>query len=192
MQRIAHRGLVWYRFAGPGPAFEHALVTRLGGVSAPPFAALNLGSTVGDDPAAVAENHHRLWDALALSPEQVVSPHQVHGKRVAQVSTARGGCVIAETDAFITATPGLALLLRFADCTPVLLYDAMQRAAGLIHAGWRGVAAGVVPATVQAMTGAFGTRPATLWAGIGPAIGPEHYEVGREVVAVKKKERKEK
>ncbi|MBN1874089.1 MAG: peptidoglycan editing factor PgeF, partial [Anaerolineae bacterium] len=108
--------------------------------------------------------------------------HQVHGRRVVRVTARDGGTVIPETDALITDTPGLALLLRFADCTPVLFYDACRHVAGLAHAGWRGVAAGVVPATVQAMGAAFGTQPADLWAGIGPAIGLEHYAVGPEVV----------
>ena len=73
-------------------------------------------------------------------------------------------------------------MLRFADCTPVLFYDPVHHAAGLAHAGWRGTAAGIVPATVEAMRAHFGTTPDALWAGIGPAIGPEHYAVGAEVV----------
>lgn len=158
------------------------MVTRLGGVSEGPYTALNLGGTVGDAPEDVAENHRRLYTALAVSPEAVVSPHQVHANRVALVEAADGGRVIPETDALITRTPGLTLLLRFADCVPVLFYDRAHHAAGLAHAGWRGVAAGVAPATVRAMTHAFGTRPEELWVGVGPAIGPDHYAVGPEVV----------
>lgn len=182
MQRIEREGLVWYQFTGPGPLLEHAALTRLGGASQAPFTALNLGSTVGDDPAAVAENYRRVCRALDLSPQQIVTPYQVHGSRVVQVDGAHGGSVIPGTDALITATPGLALLLRFADCTPVLFYDAEHHVGGLAHAGWRGVAAGVIPATVQALRAAFGSRPESLWAGIGPAIGRECYEVGAEVV----------
>ena len=121
-------------------------------------------------------------DAFDITSSQVVSPHQVHGKRVARVGQRDGGTVIPATDALITDESDVALLLRFADCTPVLFYDPVHRAAGLAHAGWRGVADGVAPATVQAMVDAFGTRPADLWTGIGPAIGPEHYVVGEEVV----------
>jgi hypothetical protein len=173
---------VWYRFQRPGGPFRHAILTRLGGASRGAFEALNLGSTVGDDPEAVAENHRRVFDALGFEPDRVVSPYQVHGCHVARVDGSHGGRVIPETDALITDTPGLGLLLRFADCVPVLLYDPDHRAAGLAHAGWRGTAAGVIPACVRAMTAAFGTRPRHLWAGIGPAIGPDHYEVGMEVV----------
>ena len=192
MQRIDHNGLVWYAFAGPGRDFvseagrptslRHACFTRLGGVSAGQWSALNLGSTVGDDPRAVQENHRRIFDTFGMTRAQVVSPYQVHGRNVVRVGARDGGMVIPATDALITDTPGLALLLRFADCVPVLFYDPVQRAVGLAHAGWRGVAAGVAVATVQAMTAAFGSRPEDVWAGIGPAIGPQHYRVGDEVV----------
>ncbi len=187
MERIDHNGLVWYAFAGPGRdsapgGFRHACFTRLGGVSAGQWSTLNLGSTVGDDPRAVQENHRRIFDAFGIARAQVVSPHQVHGRNVVRVGVEAGGTVIPATDALITDAPGVALLLRFADCVPVLFYDPVRRAAGLAHAGWRGVAAGVVPATVQAMAAAFGSRPEDLWAGIGPAIGPQHYSVGVEVV----------
>ena len=182
MKRIRHNNLVWYAFTGPGSAFKHACFTRLGGASKGQWASLNLGHTVGDDPGAVDENHRRLYEAFDISRAQVVSPHQVHGKDVVRVGARDGGTVVEATDALITDEAGVALLLRFADCTPVLFYDPVHRAAGLAHAGWRGVAAGVVPATVQAMVTAFGTRPADLWAGIGPAIGPQHYVVGSEVV----------
>ncbi|HNT76227.1 MAG TPA: peptidoglycan editing factor PgeF [Anaerolineae bacterium] len=184
MQRVQAEGLTWYTFSdAPSAPFRHALVTRLGGVSRGPLAALNLGSSVGDDPVAVAENHRLLFAALDLPRERVVSPHQVHGRRVARVGREDGGAIIPDTDALITNTPGTALLLRFADCAPVLLYDPVHRAAGLAHAGWRGAAGGVVAATLNAMYEVFGSRPGDMWAGIGPAIGPDHYIVGSEVVA---------
>ncbi|HOT90428.1 MAG TPA: peptidoglycan editing factor PgeF [Anaerolineae bacterium] len=182
MRRVEQNGLVWYTFDGPGFDFPHACFTRRGGVSAAPWAALNLGHTVGDDLAAVEENHRRVCEAFGITRTQIVSPHQVHGCNVVRVGVEDGGCVIPATDALITDAPGVALLLRFADCTPILFYDPAQRALGLAHAGWRGIAAGVVPATVAAMQAAFGTRPADVWAGIGPTIGPQHYSVGVEVV----------
>lgn len=174
--------LVGYAFDSPGQRFQHALLTRLGGVSERPFAALNLGSTVGDAPAAVQENLRRVRALWQLQPSQVVSPHQVHGRRVARVGLAEGGQIIPETDALMTDTPGLALLLRFADCVPVLFYDSTRHVAALAHAGWRGVAAGVAPVTVAALQATFGSRPEELWAGIGPSIGPDHYIVGADVV----------
>ncbi len=182
MQRVQHDGLVWYTFAEPGLDFMHACLTRLGGVSQGPWSTLNLGSTVGDDPQAVQENHRRVFAAFGITPAQVVSPHQVHGCHVAHVTREDGGRVIPATDALITATPGVVLLLRFADCTPILFFDPLRRALGLAHAGWRGVVAEVAAATVQAMGAAFGTQAADLWVGIGPTIGPQHYSVGPEVV----------
>jgi len=182
MQRIHHNGLVWYAFDGPGRDFIHGCLTRLGGVSEGQWSALNLGSTVGDDPRAVQENHRLIFDAFGMTRAQVVSPFQVHGRNVVRVGARDGGMVIPAADALITGAPGVALLLRFADCVPVLFYDPVQRVVGLAHAGWRGAAAGVVPATVQALAAAFGSRPEDVWAGIGPAIGPQHYSVGVEVV----------
>ncbi len=182
MRRYHIDGLAWYAFQEIGEVLEHAFITRLGGVSTGPFTSLNLGSAVGDDPTAVAENHRRVCAALALKREQVVSPHQVHGNSVRQVHRGDGGTIIPETDALMTNEPGVALLLRFADCTPVLLYDSEHHAITLIHAGWRGVAAAIAPTAVQAMQMAFATRPAALWAGIGPAIGPQHYAVTEDIV----------
>ncbi len=182
MQRIQRSGLIWYTFSAPDAEFSHAIVTRQGGVSHPPFSTLNLGSTVGDESTAVSENHRRMLNVLGLAREQVVSPHQVHGRRVVRVGSADGGRVIPKADALMTNEPGVVILMRFADCTPVLFYDTTQRIVALAHAGWRGVVAGVIPATVQAMMEAFGTRPSDLWAGIGPAIGMHHYPVGEEVI----------
>ena len=182
VERCQRNGLVWYQFSEIAAGVEHALLTRLGGVSAGHLASLNLGSTVGDAPAAVAENHRRVFAAFEVRRETVVTPYQVHGRHVVRVEAEDGGRLIEGTDALITAAPEVALLLRFADCAPVLFFDPVQRALGLAHAGWRGVAAGVIPATVQAMQAAFDTDPATLWAGIGPAIGPQHYAVGPEVL----------
>jgi len=174
--------MVWYTFEGPGPRLRHALLSRQGGVSKGPFASLNLGSTVGDDSEAVAENHQRVLKAFGITRAQVISPHQVHKNQVTQVSDQDGGHIIPETDALMTNEPGLAILMRFADCTPVLLYDPARQAIALAHAGWRGVASMIISETVHAMAAAFGTQAGDLWAGVGPAIGPEHYAVGPEVV----------
>ncbi|MGC9349252.1 MAG: peptidoglycan editing factor PgeF [Anaerolineae bacterium] len=175
-------GVTWYRFAQPDSGFRHALITRLGGVSSSPYSSLNLGGTVGDDAKDVRENHRRAFAALDISETQVISPHQVHGAKVAEVGVRDAGKVIPDTDALITREQGVALLLRFADCVPVLFYDPVHRVAGLAHAGWRGVAAGVAPITVQAMMRRYGARPEDVWAGVGPSIGQHHYRVGVEVV----------
>jgi YfiH family protein len=183
MHRDDYKDIVLYRFTGlDGAGVTHAAVTRLGGVSQGDFATLNLGHTVGDDLDAVAENHRRLFAALGLEREQAVSPYQVHSANVTLVGHGHRGTVQPETDGLITTTPGVALLFRFADCVPLLLFDPVRRALALVHAGWRGAARGVVAAAIQAFSQYAGSQPEDLWAGIGPAIGPCCYQVGPEVV----------
>lgn len=185
MRRECRDGVLLYRFEGLRgfDSVDHAILTRVGGVSDAPFATLNLGHSVGDAPAAVAENHRRALGVVGIDPNRVVSPHQVHGARVAPVGPADRGTVKPETDALLTASPDVPLLMRFADCAPVLLFDPAHNVAALAHAGWRGAAAGVVGETVRAMQARFASQPGAMWAGIGPAIGPCCYEVGPEVIA---------
>lgn len=183
MDRVTADGVVSYRFPGLGDADDviHAVLTRIGGVSRGPYATLNLGHTVGDDLAAVQENHRRALEPLGLTPEQVVSPHQVHGAHAAIVGRQHRGTVCPETDALLTAESGVSLMMRFGDCTPILIFDPRRRVVGIVHAGWRGIVAGVIPSTVRTMSNQLGSHPGDVWAGIGPAIGPCCYEVGLDV-----------
>jgi hypothetical protein len=184
MRKENHDGIVLYRFpALNGKGVTHAALTRLGGVSRGAFATLNLGHTVGDDLAAVEENHRRVFSVLNLRREQIVSSYQIHSAQVRLVGEAHGGTVQPATDGLITTAPGIALLLRFADCMPLLLFDSVRHAVGLVHAGWRGVARGVVAAAVAAFVRRVGSRPADLWSGLGPAIGPCCYRVGPDVAS---------
>ena len=178
-------GIVLYRFEGLSEdgGIVHAVLTRIGGVSQPPYATLNLCRSDGEDPAAVKENLRRASRALGLEPGSFARPYQVHGTRVGVVGPADGGTIYPDTDALVTAAPAVPLLMCFGDCTPVLFFDPVRRAVGIAHAGWRGVAAGVVAATVRAMRDQLGCDPADVWAGIGPTIGPCCYAVGPEVVA---------
>jgi YfiH family protein len=182
MIRKAKNNIVWYEFEElEERGVPHAFLTRLGGVSAPPFDTLNLGHTVGDDPAAVEKNHDRVFTALEISREQVVSPFQVHGTQVRPVSQAHGGSVQYAIDGLLTATPSVALLLRFADCVPILLFDPTHRAIAVVHSGWKGTAGNIAAVAVEALVRYAESRPEELWAGIGPAIGPCCYEVGQEM-----------
>jgi hypothetical protein len=99
------------------------------------------------------------------------------------VTAQDGGQVVPATDALVTDTPGLALLLRFADCQPIILYDPVRQSLGLVHAGWRGLAQGIARRAVETMQEAFGANPADLLAGLGPAIGPCCYTVGDDVAS---------
>lgn len=162
---------------------SHGVFTRWGGVSEGPFHALNVGSTVGDDPEHVRANREQLAMALGVRDADTRTTWQVHGADVLIVR--RGdpaGWPPPQADGIITPDPGIPLVMRFADCVPLILYDPVQRVLGLAHAGWRGTVAGAGPATVERMAEVFGSKPGDILAGIGPSIGPCCYEVGDEVV----------
>lgn len=184
MLRRTVQGVAFYQFeALAGQAgLRHAISTRLGGVSPEPFASLNLTTARGDAPERVAENHRRLCVAVGVDPAALVSPQQVHAARVVRVGREDRGRIVPACDGLVTDEPGVALLLRFADCVPLIVYDPVRRAVGLAHAGWRGTVVGVAAALVEAMRQEFGCQPDDMIAGIGPAIGPCCYQVGPEVI----------
>ena len=173
-----------YRFDAldGGPRLAHAVFTRLGGVSLPPFASLNLGGTVGDDPQAVQANTERVCGALGIRPGQTVACHLTHSADVLVVWAAERGRVVGRGDALVTAEPGVMLSMRFADCVPIILHEPRRGAVGLAHAGWRGTLKNVAGATVGAMVNALGCSAQAITAVIGPAIGPCCYQVGLEVI----------
>lgn len=159
----------------PAPAGVRAACTlRSGGVSAPPFDSFNLASHVGDETAAVAENRARLRQLLQL-PSEPVWLEQAHACRVLDLDAASGAQ--GRADAAVTHAAGRVCVIQVADCLPVLLCAADGSAIGAAHAGWRGLAAGVLEATVRAL----GAPSTELLAWLGPAIGPAHFEVGEEV-----------
>jgi len=175
--------LVYYTF----PALErygellHAVTTRHGGVSGGPYSSLNLTRAVGDAPEAVEENLRRVAGTLGFRREDLVSPTQRHTANVHRVSRGDRGSICDGCDTLITDAPGVPVLLRFADCTPVFLYDPAHGAFAVVHSGWRGTVQAAASAAVHALTDAFGSRPADLVAAIGPSIGPCCYEVGPDV-----------
>lgn len=176
-------GIVFYRFRDPPWGdLPHGFLTRRGGVSAPPFASLNLSHSVGDDPQAVEENLRRAMAAAGLSPEEIVTAWLIHGNTVAVVDTRHRGKILEGVDGLITAERGLALLMRFADCIPVLLADPRLPAVGLLHVGWRGLAAGILESAVMAFEAELGCHPSALHAALGPGIGGCCYAVGPEVI----------
>lgn len=160
----------------------HAVTTRHGGVSPAPLASLNLSVRVGDTPENVHENLMRLHAALGLDPAATVDASQAQANSVARVTATERGTTIRMVDGLITNVRGIPLMLRFADCVPILLYDPLHQAIALAHAGWRGSVQKVVTNTVNAMCEAFDTSPRDLVACIGPSIGPCCYEVGQDVI----------
>ena len=154
--------------------------TRAGGTSAPPFDSLNLGRAAGDDPAAVDENRRRFVAALGGATPRWLS--QVHGRAVVRLWAADAAAQAPQADASITTDPGLACVVTVADCLPVLFAAPGGRGVGAAHAGWRGLAAGVLEASVDALCEAAACAPGEVCAWLGPCIGPRQFEVGADVL----------
>ena len=159
----------------------HALLTRRGGASCDPYRSLNVGASVGDDPDCVQENRLRALAIFNRKPESVPELFQVHSDRIMLGRPPVAGAPLPQADGVVTDLPALTLMMRFADCVPILMYDPVQRAAGIAHAGWKGTLAGVAARAVEAFRENFHSRPEDLLAGIGPSIGPDHYAVGGEL-----------
>lgn len=177
-----------FESSGIGIAFAE----RGGGVSEPPYSSLNLAAHVGDVPAHVDENRRRLLSAIGILTlgDRITTAEQVHGTRVAEVTAALAGAgaqaqgargPVPATDALWTRLPGTPLLLMFADCIPVILARPSVPAVAVVHAGWRGLAAGIVGTAARTLAALPGA--ADLCAYVGPHIGPCCYEVGPDVVS---------
>lgn len=171
------------------PGITAGFTGRKGGTGTPPYATLNLGLHVGDEPATVVRNRTLLAQALGTSLEAWTFGEQVHGDRVQQVAPfhrGRGTLTQAdafpEADAFIAAGKGTVLAALFADCVPLYFADPAHEAVGLAHAGWKGTVLGIARRTVEAMADAFGTKPESLHAAIGPSIGVCCYEVDNRII----------
>lgn len=189
LQESGGVALLRFDFLTEGTDAQAFFTTRRGGVSRPPYATLNVGLHVGDDPEAVRENRRRAWVATGCDAALVVGAQQVHGRRVHQVSRMDAGCgafdadsAIPGADALVTRERGLTLTAYYADCVPVLLLDPVSGAGGVAHAGWKGTTLKVAAAAVFDMAEACGLRPETCRAVIGPSIGPCCYEVDERVL----------
>jgi YfiH family protein len=184
MKRHQSNGLAYYTFEtlAAFPEVIHAVTTRHGGVSTGQYTSLNLTTGTGDEPAAVQENLRRTCAALNLRRGDLISPNQRHTANVQRVGRAERGQVFTGCDILITDEPGVPLLLRYADCTPVLIYDRAHHAFAVVHSGWRGTVQRAAAAAVNALSEAYGSRADELVAAVGPSIGPCCYEVGDDVV----------
>ena len=185
--RLTEADLV--RPAWPAPANVGALMTtRGGGVSTGPLASLNLGRTVGDAPEALEENRRRFGASLRVPGDGLSAParpvwlRQVHGADVLELDAHTPERPDEPADAAWTRTPGVACVVGAADCLPVLFAARDGRAVAAAHAGWRGLAAGVIEATVAALGRGAGVPPGELLAWLGPCIGPRQFEVGADVL----------
>jgi len=176
--------ICYFQFGQFDASIFHAFFTRNGGLSPEPWATLNMGGTVGDTKERVQENRKRGLAAMGREPASVYDVWQVHGIEVAVAESPR----LPETphlqaDVILTDKPGITLMMRFADCVPIMLHDPVRKVVGIVHAGWVGTVLGTVRYAVAAMENHFSSNPADIKAAIGPSIGPDHYEVGPDVVS---------
>ena len=158
------------------------MTTRAGGSSEAPFDHMNLRHGLGDDPAAVTANQTLLARAIGA---RSVYLNQVHGAQVVRLTRVdqMADAPAFNADAAFTTEPGVVCAVQVADCLPVLFAAPGGRGVGAAHAGWRGLAAGVLESTVDALCDAAGCQPAELQAWLGPCIGPRQFEVGADVLA---------
>lgn len=167
----------------------HGFSGKSGGVSEGTYQSLNLSILTEDKLEHVLENRRRFARVLGIDSAAMVGAHQVHRDTVYQVTSKDKGrgaltpeTVIPATDALITNERNVALTAFFADCVPLFFLDPVKKAIALAHAGWKGTVAKIAVKTVKALAEAYGTDPQDLLVGIGPSIGPCHYEVDLPVI----------
>lgn len=160
----------------------HAIFTRQGGVSPEPWQSLNFGASVGDRLDRVRRNKQLALESLQQSPKLSFDVWQIHSAKVVRATGPRLREPPQRADGIVTDVEQLTLVMRFADCVPILVYDPPTHSVGMAHAGWQGTLRGIAARLVERMQADFGARPETMLAGIGPSIGPDHYPVGPEVV----------
>jgi hypothetical protein len=185
-RRFGKNGVVYYASAKlDAVGVRHAFSTRIGGTSPPPFDSLNLGNPSGCD---VRDDYHRIWanyarltSSIGCGGEPPLRVHQVHGREVACVEAGRAFDTGQRADALVSRDSQRVISVRTADCVPVLLCSGEGRIVAAVHAGWRGIVAGVIPAAAGQMLEEAGAA-GTILAAIGPCIGPEAFEVGPEVL----------
>jgi len=183
MPFIEKNGFRYFQFENFPDIVTHAIFTRQGGTSPEPWNSLNVGGTVGDDLANVRENRISAFSQLGRDPESVFDLWQVHGTRAVFASKSRQPNSHEDKgDLIFTDRPEVSLFMRFADCTPLLFFDSSKGIVGIAHAGWMGTVRGVATAAVAAMKNKYGSHPEDIQAAIGPSIGPDHYEIGDDVI----------
>ena len=183
MERVCREGLTFYRNE-EWSELRHGIFTRRGGVSESPWHSLNLGASNGDKLEAVRENHARVYRAAGVNGARAVSCWLVHSADTLVVNErTRWNGKLQKADAIISNQPDTPLVMRYADCAPLLYFDRAKRVLGLGHAGWRGTVKGMASNVVRMMQKTYGCRSADIEVVIGPAISRQNYRVGEEVAA---------
>lgn len=187
---ITRKGsLEYYSFTAPEfDGIVHGFFTRRGGVSSSPVDSLNLGGGLGDSNANIIENRRRILNAVNRPENSVFDVWQIHSTDTIITEKARGvGEEYQKGDAIFTQNSAITLLMRFADCVPILMVHPGRRIIGIIHAGWQGTLKMICVNAVDLACNHYFTAPGDWIAGIGPSIGPDHYRIGQEVEDVGKK-----
>lgn len=183
MKLHQQNGLRYYTFDSIDPeVVTHAIFTRQGGYSKGPFSSLNLGGTNGDDPNDVIKNHHLLFETIGRPYNSRFDVWQVHGKTILFPDKPRPqGQKHQPADGIFTDNPEVTLIMRFADCVPLVFFDPPKRVVGIVHAGWQGTLLQIGGEAVRQLQDRFGIDPAGLRVGIGPSICGECYQVGTAI-----------
>lgn len=176
-------GIVSYQFESFDPRLvSHSLYTRIGGVSVGPYQSLNLGGTCGDDPNHVRENHQILFNNFGRPFESRFDVWQVHGDTIHFTDQPRPETQKHQPgDGIFTQNPEVTLVMRFADCVPILFHDPVLKIVGIVHAGWQGTLIEVAGVAVRALTSKYDSKPEDLIVGIGPSICGNCYQIGEDL-----------
>ncbi|HNW14576.1 MAG TPA: peptidoglycan editing factor PgeF [Anaerolineaceae bacterium] len=184
--KVTHteNGLEVFSFAHPDfEGAQHGFFTRKGGVSHGFYQSLNLGGSIGDNPEHVLENKHRVMQAINRQPNSFYEVWQIHSTKVVHCDThLAAACPRTKADGIFTSNTQVTLMMRFADCVPIIFYDPVVKVVGIVHAGWVGTVNRIIEKAIKGAIKTYGCNPENLIAGIGPSIGPDHYEVGADVV----------
>jgi YfiH family protein len=183
--RVTQNGSIkYFRFKiFPDDEIIQAVFTRQGGVSPSPWDSLNQGGTTGDIRERVVENRRLAFYSLGLEVDTIFDVWQVHGSRIVSSDIPRDLDELHEkADGIITATKGVTLFMRFADCVPILLYEPETKVIAIVHAGWQGTVNRIAGSAVEKMVQEHGCKKHNILVGIGPSIGPDHYAVRDDVI----------
>lgn len=167
----------------PKEKINHGVFTRLGGISPDSFSSLNVGESAGDSRENVVENRKRIFEVFDKPVESIYDVWQIHSNIVQFTDQPRKpGSKHEQADAIFTNSKNVSLFMQFADCVPILILDTDKDIIGIVHAGWQGTVKRIVQNSITYLIDNFACDPNDIQAGIGPSIGPDHYEVGRNVI----------
>ena len=182
---VENNGVKYFVFKNLTAAgVRHGISTRMGGVSVGPYESMNLWMASGDCPRTLQRNYALFCGAVGFDVDKIIKVKQVHGTKVAFFPTDNE---VGEADGLATNAAGVVLTTYYADCVPLLFFDPVKCVIVNAHAGWRGVAANMMGAAVDAMVNRYGSHPSNIIVGIGPSISVDNFEVGQDCVDIFKK-----